>query len=469
MRVSKTHQQAALDAAKRVLSYGTNIETVDILAVATNGCIDRGSRGIRRRRWQRTAHGAATAPGGGSRAAAAVLLNKLVLTSSDSASALVTAAARLAGSLDLAAALPLGDEAPVAAASAPAAVALAALIDCCAAPLARVADAVAALSCEAARGDAAAAFDVPASGDGLSSKDEADVAADIKVLVFGSKLVGAAAGGAPAAATFAKVPALNGIFRQAVRALHALVRIELNAPVKLGKRDAGETGEGKEEALVVLATQLARAVQALCKLSVARARLCAESIADAELRVKLTGGVSVDDLKGMLDKVLIDSDAVSVLKGVYNHLLKFRDFLAWEAAVAMVVIGADSSIEKPQAAAENEAASSTEKPQAGGDKAKGDKKSKKKKTLGKGTSAGLMLLRDHVTNGSTVASVNSVLVAEWATSLSSLFDPKCLGLESLVEKVKEIVESNEVRRLPKIPKVRIILFADSAVLFVWSD
>ncbi|XP_066361841.1 histidine--tRNA ligase, cytoplasmic-like isoform X1 [Miscanthus floridulus] len=391
-----------------------------------------------------------------SRAAAAVLLNKLVLTSSDSASALVTAAtaARLAGSLDLAAALPLGsrDEAAVAAASAPAAVALAALIDCCAAPLARVADAVAALSCEAARGDAAAAFDVPASGDGLSSKDEADVAADIKVLVFGSKLVGAAAGGAPAAATFAKVPALNGIFRQAVRALHTLVRIELNAPVKLGKRDAGETGEGKEEALVVLATQLARAVQALCKLSVARARLCAESIADAELREKLTGGVSVDDLKGMLDKVLIDSDAVSVLKGVYNHLLKFRDYLAWEAAVAMAVIGADSSIEKPQAAAENEAASSTEKPQAGGDKAKGDKKSKKKKTLGKGTSAVLMLLRDHVTNGSTVASVNSVLVAEWATSLSSLFDPKCSGLESLVEKVKEIVESNEVRRLPKIPK-----------------
>uniref|UniRef100_A0A804PU35 Histidine--tRNA ligase, cytoplasmic n=1 Tax=Zea mays TaxID=4577 RepID=A0A804PU35_MAIZE len=322
-----------------------------------------------------------------SRAAAAVLLNKLVLTSSDSASA---------------------------------------------------------------RGDAAA-FDVPASGDGLCAKDEADVAADIKVLVFGSKLVGAA-GGVPAAATFAKVPALNGIFRQAVRALHVLVRIELNAPVKLGKRDAGETGEGKEEALVVLATQLARAVQALSKLSIARARLCAESIADAELREKLTGGVSVDDLKGMLDNVLIDSDAVSVLKGVYNHLLKFRDFLAWEAAVAMAVIEADSSIEKPQAAVENEAASVTEKPLAGGDKAKGDKKSKKKKTLGKGTSAVLMLLRDHVTNGSTVAAMNSASVAEWATSLSLLFDPKCPGLESLVEKVKEIVESNEVRRLPKIPK-----------------
>jgi histidyl-tRNA synthetase len=395
-----------------------------------------------------------------SRAAAAVLLNKLLLTASDSSSALVTAAsaARLAESLDLAAVLPLGsrDEAAVAAASAPVAVALAALIDCCATPLARVADAVAALSCEAARGDAAA-FDVPASGDGLSAKDEADVAADIKMLVFGSKLVGSA-GGAHATATFAKVPTVNGIFREAVRALHSRVRIELNAPVKLGKRDAVETGAGKEEALVVLATQLARAVLALCKLSVARARLCAESIADAELRDKLTGGVSIDDLKGMLDRVMIDSDAVSVLKGVYNHLLKFRDFLAWEAAVAMAVIEGDSSIEKPQAAVENEVGSSAEKPQSGGEKAKADKKSKKKKTLGKGTSAVLMLLKDHVNNGGAVASLNSALVAEWGTSLSLLFDPKCPGLESLVEKVKEIVESNEVRRLPKIPKVRILLF-----------
>nr|CAB3460240.1 unnamed protein product [Digitaria exilis] len=389
-----------------------------------------------------------------SRAAAAVLLNKLLLTASDSASALVTAATatRLAESLDVAAALPLGsrDEAAVAAVSAPVAVALAALIDCCATPLARVADAVAALSCEAVRGDAAA-FDVPASGDGLSAKDEADVAADIKMLVFGSKLVGST-GGAPAPATFAKVPTVNGIFREAVRALHARVRIELNAPVKLGKRDARETGEGKEEALVVLATQLGRAVQALCKLSVARAKLCTETIADAELREKLTGGFSIDDLKGMLDRVLIDSDVVSVLKGVYNHLLKFRDFLAWEAAVAMAVIEGDSSIEKPQADVQNEVGSSAEKAQAGGDKGKGDKKSKKKKTLGKGTSAVLMLLRDHVTNGTAITSLNSALVAEWATSLSLMFDPKCAGLESLVEKVKEIVESNEVRRLPKIPK-----------------
>ncbi|CAD6343029.1 unnamed protein product [Miscanthus lutarioriparius] len=110
-------------------------------------------------------------------------------------------AACLANSLDLAAALTQGsnDETTVVAASAPVAVALAALMDC------RAAGLVAALSCEAARRDATT-FDMPASGDVLSAKDEADVAADIKVLVFGSMVVGAAGGALAAAATFAKVP-----------------------------------------------------------------------------------------------------------------------------------------------------------------------------------------------------------------------------------------------------------------------
>jgi histidyl-tRNA synthetase len=260
---------------------------------------------------------------------------------------------------------------------------------------------------------------------------------------------------------------VNGAFREAARALHKRVRVELNAPVKLGKRDAGETGEGKEEALVVVAAQLARSVHAMCKLSVARARFCAGSIADAELREKLVGSTDVNDLTGMFDKVMIDSDAVSSLQRVYGYLLKFRDFLAWEAAVAMTVIEMDSSIEKPQATGESEVASSTEKQQAGGKKEKGDRKSKKK-TLGKGTSAVLMLLRDHATDGKVVPSVNSALVGDWGIELSLFFDPKCPKLEPLVKKVKEIVESNEVGRLPKIPKVFTIMFAHLDVAFILS-
>ncbi|GJN32963.1 hypothetical protein PR202_gb21512 [Eleusine coracana subsp. coracana] len=71
-----------------------------------------------------------------------------------------------------------------------------------------------------------------------------------------------------------------------------------------------------------------------------------------------TGGVGPAVGEGMLDIVLIDSDAVSVLKGVYINLLKLRDFIAWEAAMAMAAIEADSSIEKPQSGVEKEADSS---------------------------------------------------------------------------------------------------------------
>lgn len=116
------------------------------------------------------------------RAAAAVLLHKLLLTEADSSSSWVvltaaTAHALAAGSLDVRALT--RDEAAVAAASAPAALGLAAVVDCCATPLGRAADAIAALSCEAAR---CAPSDAPAN----SAKDEADVAADLKKLLTGS-------------------------------------------------------------------------------------------------------------------------------------------------------------------------------------------------------------------------------------------------------------------------------------------
>ena len=143
-------------------------------------------------------------------------------------------AACLANSLDLAAALTQGsnDETAVAAASAPVAIALAALMDC------RAAGLVAALSCEAARRDATT-FDMPASGDVLSAKDEADVAADIKVLVFGSMVVGAAGGTLAAAATFAKVPVsgVDGVTRSTRRSRPPWPRP--STPATAGLRWAG--------------------------------------------------------------------------------------------------------------------------------------------------------------------------------------------------------------------------------------
>ncbi|KAK1610221.1 hypothetical protein QYE76_033894 [Lolium multiflorum] len=177
--------------------------------------------------------------------------------------------------------------------------AVAAEIVCCAAPLARVADAVAALSCEAARWDSAAAFDAPASG--YSTKDQADVAADLKMLLRGpSSLAGSREARGASAKSFTDVPTVHGNFRQAVRALDA-------AQVRVVDLDAGQ---GKEDLLMLLATQFATSAHFMCKMSVDRARFCAGSIADARLREELAAaGIDVGDLKGTLAELMADSDA----------------------------------------------------------------------------------------------------------------------------------------------------------------
>ncbi|KAK1610322.1 hypothetical protein QYE76_033995 [Lolium multiflorum] len=283
----------------------------------------------------------------------------------------------------------------------------AAEIVCCAAPLARVADAVAALSCEAVRWDSAAAFDAPASG--YSTKDQADVAADLKMLLRGpSSLAGSREARGASAKSFADVPTVHGNFRQAVRAL------DLDA------------GQGKEDVLMLLATQFATSAHFMCKMSVDRARFCAGSIADARLREELAAaGIEVGDLKlkGTLAELMEDSDAGWILRRVYENLLKLRGCLAWEAAVAIAVIEtAHSTIQKPRASVD-------------------------------GNSSVLMLLRDHVTDGKDVPGVNSALVKDWRTKLWSLFDPSRPEFETLVEKLKGILEEKkEKRRLPKIPK-----------------
>jgi histidyl-tRNA synthetase len=287
--------------------------------------------------------------------------------------------------------------------------AVAAEIDCCAAPLARVADAFAALSCEAARWGAAA-FNAPASG--YSTKDEADVAADLKTFLKRSSPTGSREAGRTCAISFADVPAVHGNFRQAVRALRAQV-------------------QGKDDVLMLLATQLATSAHFMCKMSVDRARLCAGSIADAELREGLTRGTDVGDLNRALCDIMLDSDSASVLQRVYEQLIKFKGCLEWEAAVAMAVIKTDSSVQNQ------------------------NKKSKKKEVSAEGTSSLPMLIRDLLTDGGdNVPSVNAALVADWKAKLSLLFDPKCPQLGSVLEKLKELLEGKkEMRRLPKIPKV----------------
>ncbi|OAY81718.1 Histidine--tRNA ligase, cytoplasmic [Ananas comosus] len=343
-----------------------------------------------------------------------------------------------------------GDEIGVFEASAAAPTAICAILDCCSSALVRVSDAVAALSCEASRADVGA-FDLPVSGDGFSIKDETDVAGDMKVMLFGSKLVGQ-----NYADSFAEIPTVHGSFREAVRTLHGRIRVELNSSIKVRKKSTGLSSQGKEKALVASALPLAMAIRSMSEISLGRAKLIVESIRDVGIKSMVSelfrdGCRGFDRLKDQFDSVTQNAaagvDYVSILSGVYDLLVKFRNILAWEAALALFTIEIDDSIEKIQG-------SSSTNAKTNGETAKGDKKSekKKKKTLGKGTSAVMQLLRSRVMNGKEITSEHVTALVNWARDLSFCFDPKDKGLDTLIEKVKEIVESNEVRRLPKIPK-----------------
>ncbi|KAG6503715.1 histidine--tRNA ligase, cytoplasmic-like [Zingiber officinale] len=328
-----------------------------------------------------------------------------------------------------------------------ASVAICAILDCCSSALMKVVDAVAALSCEAARADVSA-LDLFSSGDGFSMKDEIDVASDMKTLLFGSKLVGQ-----NDSSFFSEITTVNGSFREAVRLLHVRTRVELNSSTKV-KKSKVIANQGKEKAFIASVLPLAMSIQSLSESSLGRAKSSINLISDSSLRSKVVEVFekSCPNLDGLRDQfhsvtenAASGSNYVRVLQSVYCLLVKFRDILAWEAVLALFSLEIDDSIERAQV-------DSLKDNKPDGDIAKGEKKidKRKKKTLGKGTSSIRQLLRDSAL--CKLSTENVSMLVEWASDLSKYFDPMDTRLDILLSKVKEIVESNEVRRLPKIPK-----------------
>ncbi|ONK80139.1 uncharacterized protein A4U43_C01F14300 [Asparagus officinalis] len=411
-----------------------------------------------------------------SRAALIVLLNKLILSDSDIRPVLPTLIEETLNldhgheTLDFSSTFQLldslcrlngkrldeigvtSDEIGVIEGSFAASTGICAILDCCASALVRLSDAVAALSCEAGRVDVKV-FNLPVSGDGFSIKDETNVAGDMKVLLAESKLADKVD-----SVLFAEIPTLNASFREAVRSLHSRVRVELNSVVK-AKKTVGVGSKGKEKAFVASVLPLAMAIQSMSECSLGRARLAIESLSDQELKARVLENFekrspNIDKLKEsfqvITEKASSGSDYVKGLHSVYDTLINFREILAWEAVVALFVLDTDESIEKVQV---GPSASILESGENSKGEKKSEKKKKKKKTLGKGTSLIRQLLKDRFM-GKNEASIEDVAVlVEWVKELLLYFDPKDSGLDSLLNKVKEIVENNDSRRLPKIPKV----------------
>lgn len=279
--------------------------------------------------------------------------------------------------------------------------------------LSQIVDSVAALSCEAAKGDVSS-FNSLDSGDGFGYKDAISVAGDLKVLLNGSKAVGKVE-----VEEVSKIPRIHGKFREVVRGVHSDARVELNSGVKGGKTGSGNSAVG--EALGTTLLGLSMSVKSLGECSFLRGKLCAESIGDESVRkvVLEKSCVEYEKLKSGYKSALVEEDQCRFAHKFNECLGIVWRIVGLEAAAAFFVLS-------------------------GGDKeeSKSDKKKKKNAVLGKGTSVVIQFIKERLVSDG-VDQVEQIL---------SLYNPESHGFDYLLAKVKEIVESNENRRLPKLPK-----------------
>ena len=111
--------------------------------------------------------------------------------------------------------------------------------------------------------------------------------------------------------------------------------------------------------------------------------------------------------------------------------------VAWEAVTAVAVL---------QAAELNEVIEGVKEIKVE-DNAKEVEKKKKTVVLGKGTSSILALIKERLLSGGQIA------LGTWVGDFLSLLDLAKPEFNEFLLKVKDVVDSNESRRLPKIPKV----------------
>ncbi|KAL0675595.1 hypothetical protein Bca4012_003576 [Brassica carinata] len=233
--------------------------------------------------------------------------------------------------------------------------------------LSQIVDSVAALSCEAAKGDVSS-FNSLDSGDGFGYKDAISVAGDLKVLLNGSKAVGKVE-----VEEVSKIPRIHGKFREVVRGVHSDARVELNSGVKGGKTGSGNSAVG--EALGTTLLGLSMSVKSLGECSFLRGKLCAESIGDESVRkvVLEKSCVEYEKLKSCYKSALVEEDQCRFAHKLNECLGIVWRIVGLEAAAAFFVLS-------------------------GGDKeeSKSDKKKKKNAVLGKGTSVVIQFIKERL-------------------------------------------------------------------------
>ncbi|XP_030474690.1 histidine--tRNA ligase, cytoplasmic [Syzygium oleosum] len=313
-----------------------------------------------------------------------------------------------------------------------------AVLDHLSTALSTTVDAVAALSCEAIKANVAV-FNPMDSGDGFVQKDEIGVASDMKVLLNGSKLVGEVESEA-----ISCIPKVHATLRRVVKSVHSEVRVYLHSSVRIQK--TGSAADGAADDVVNVLLPLADALLRIGKSSLCRAKMNLDSIAADALKSSLTGMfekdcVRMDDLENE-KKVIVDAyiggDFEKFVHELYVLCDRVWKIVAWEAITAFVALEGSELIEKGKHDEINGVQA---------DK-KSEKKKKKKVLLGRGTAVVVQLIKDRFQrNGDSTGSLEKLV-----KDLLLFLDTRGPEFDNFLNKVKDIVDSNESRRLPKLAK-----------------
>lgn len=302
---------------------------------------------------------------------------------------------------------------------------ISAILDHRCSAISTIADVAAALCCEALKADvysASSPFNLTDSGDGSTAKDDVAVAGDFKVFFTGSKMIGSNQG---VVSAVSRIPKVHGSFREISRFLHARIRVELNSGFKVS--------DGYAEATSVALQSLALALCNVAEISSQRTRLLRDLIASNDALCGILQQIDSLDQGDSLKNHFMEAQEALIQQQDYvkfAHQINclsgvVRKIIVLEGLLAFVLLEGGPSVQANE----------------GKDKTDNKKPEKKKKmVMGKGTAALLQALKDRIAED------------DWVQSFDTVFDPKNSGFESLINKVKDIVQSNESRRLPKIAK-----------------
>lgn len=325
-----------------------------------------------------------------------------------------------------------------------------ALLDYKCATLLGVVDAIAALSIEALGGDVGSSSIslLIDSGDGLSDKDEVGVASDLRVFLNGSKLVGKNQVSGYNVRDLDGIPETHGLFRFISRTLHGKSRVFLNSST---------AGSG----IVGLLPSFADGILNLGESSCRRGSLVVSSLGNNEalsfnscfvemFKAECPG---IDRLKEAYNSALAAKNGGDNLKFVHDIFILsdlVGTVLSWEAIAAFISLTLISGADIFNPKGNTEVVEGTNNVGADNGKANEKKQQKEKKknkvAMGKGTTAFMQYLQDRL------QPTTSGDIEIWVQKFLSILDPKDPGYTSLLEKVKDIVDSNDSRRLPKLPK-----------------